>query len=128
MREWLAAARARGESFEQAWAEALRAPSQRHIGIHLPHATPERQQYLVAFESTKAEWAAAWHGIETPLSRALVEDGGGEDLSRPARVTPSDGPAWEIYPVMRTIPLMPPDERFAARARRERGVSELAAA
>lgn len=68
---FLADRKRRGQTFDEAWRAALRAPSKPDVGIRFPHSTLYRSEWLEAIESTRAEWEAAWHGRETPLSRAL---------------------------------------------------------
>jgi hypothetical protein len=107
LREFLAASRRAGATFDEAWAAALNAPSSRGRGIRLPHATRHRKAILEVFKSGKAEWRAAYEGIETPTSRVLkhiAEAFGTDDWSTVARVV-SHGASVEAGARLARVPI-----------------------
>lgn len=69
----LAACRAQGLDFDRAWRRVvtLGATSKSDALVRLPHDTSHRRGWKAALEATRGEWAAAYRGEPTSLSRAL---------------------------------------------------------
>ncbi len=78
LRHELAAARRRGEPFEEAWRSAVR--------VSLDGA-PRANEWIIAFEFTRAAWNTAYHRRgRTPLADAMDALGLAEVVSDDVRV------------------------------------------
>ena len=71
VRAYLDDARHRGLTFEQAWTELLRRPSQPSV-VRFPHATDDRRVELEVLAATRHEWQASYEQRATTLSEALA--------------------------------------------------------